>query len=59
LKMEPPSLETRVNILEKAIEDKGGQLPYEMLTFIAHQNPTDVRKLLASLDNVLFLEDKI
>lgn len=57
LKIEPPSLETRLNILRKALEDKEGQLPYETLTFIAHQNPTDVRKLLASLDNVLFLEE--
>jgi len=55
LKIEPPSLETRVNILQKALESRGGRLPDEMLTFIAHQTPVDVRKLLASLNKVLFL----
>ncbi len=55
LKIEPPSLETRVNILQKALDSKGHRLPYEMLTFIAHQTPTDVRKLLATLNKMLFL----
>jgi chromosomal replication initiator protein len=51
--MQPPDLETRIAILRNKAEATGFRVPDEVLTYIAHQVPNNVRELEGALNCVL------
>lgn len=51
--IQPPSLETRIAILQKKSQSEGVSLPVDVLTFIADTVTTNIRALEGSLTRVL------
>ena len=51
--MQPPDLETRIAILRNKAEAAGFRVPGEVLTYVAHQVPNNVRELEGALNCVL------
>ena len=51
--MQPPDLETRIAILRNKAEAAGFRVPGEVLAYVAHQVPQNVRELEGALNCVL------
>ena len=51
--MQPPDLETRIAILRNKAEAAGFRVPDEVLNYVAHQVPSNVRELEGALNCVL------